>query len=384
MHKILAFSLALISGVSGVDVTLEPIASGLERPIDFAVAPGDSDHFYVVEQNGKILMLDAKTGQKKHILLDLTGHVSRAQNEEGLLGLAFSPDFEKDQRFYLYYTRGGKGQRKTYVSRFLMNGNQADRESEEILLTYVQDFGNHNGGWIAFGPDGYLYIGAGDGGAANDPKKRAQDLSNPLGSLLRIDVSEERGYTIPHDNPFLGMENAKPEIFAYGLRNPWRCSFDVKTGDLWIADVGQNHWEEVNFVPAGELSGTNFGWRPREGSHKTHKEGVGGNSPKKEHKPIYEYGHDMSKPTDGLSISGGYVHRGKREDLNGRYFFADYVSKRLWSLKQEGGKSTAFVNHTNSLKLPTGKQLGPVSSFGQDHEGEVYILDFNGMIFRID
>lgn len=384
MLKTLFSSLALICGLSAVPITLTPVASDLERPVDFAVAPGDQKHFYVVEQNGKILKLDATTGKEIATVLDLTGHVSRAQNEEGLLGLAFSPNFEKDGRFYIYYTRGGKGKRKTYVSRFLMEDDQVDRESEEILLTYVQDFGNHNGGWIAFGPDGYLYIGAGDGGAANDPKKRAQDLSNPLGSLLRIDVSGDQGYKVPDDNPFVGKEDAKPEIYSYGLRNPWRCSFDVKTGDLWIADVGQNHWEEINFVPAGKALGRNFGWRPREATHKTPKEGVGGEAPKEEYKPIYEYGHDMAKPTDGLSITGGYVHRGERKELNGRYFFADYVSMRLWSFTQDGGEMKGFVHHNDSMKLPEGKKLGPVSAFGQDHGGEVYVLDFLGMLYRIE
>ncbi|MDB4508324.1 PQQ-dependent sugar dehydrogenase [Akkermansiaceae bacterium] len=384
MLKTLSSSLFLICGLSAVPITLTPVTSELERPVDFTVAPGDQKHFYVTEQNGKILKLDAATGKKLGIVLDLTGYVSRGHNEEGLLGLAFSPSFEKDQRLYTYYTRGDKKNRQTFISRFLMQGEKVERDSEEVLLTYVQDFGNHNGGWIAFGPDGYLYIGAGDGGNANDPKKRAQDLSNPLGSLLRIDVSGEKGYVIPDDNPFIEKEDAKPEIFSYGLRNPWRCSFDMETGDLWIADVGQNHWEEINFIPAGEARGVNFGWRPREGTHKTPKEGVGGDSPAAEHKPIYEYGHDVSKPTGGLSISGGYVHRGERKELNGRYFFADYVSMRIWSLKQEGKKMSDFVNHNDSMKLPEGKTLGPVSSFGQDHAGEVYVLDFTGTIYRIE
>lgn len=384
MLKTLSFSLSLICGLGAVPITLTPVASDFERPVDFTVAPGDQKHFYVTEQNGKIFKIDAATGKRLSTVLDLTGHVSRAGNEEGLLGLSFSPKFEKDQRFYTYYTRGKKNERQTFISRFLMKGDQADRDSEEILMTYVQDFGNHNGGWIAFGPDGYLYIGAGDGGNANDPKKRAQDLSNPLGSLLRIDVSGDKGYLVPDDNPFVGRKGANPEIYSYGLRNPWRCSFDMETGDLWIADVGQNHWEEINFIPAGGAGGLNFGWRSREGTHKTPKEGVGGDAPAAEYKPIYEYGHDMTKPTDGLSISGGYVHRGKRDELNGRYFFADYVSMRIWSITQKDGKMTDFVNHKDSMKLPEGKTLGPVSSFGQDHAGEVYVLDFTGTIYRIE
>ena len=374
----------LLPGIlAAAPITLTPIAEDLKRPVDLTVAPGDDTHLFVIEQDGKVLALDKATGKTLKTVLDLTGHVSRGHNEEGLLGLAFSPDYQKDQLAYLYYTKGKKKNRITHISRFKMNGLTADRDSEQILFTFKQDFGNHNGGWIAFGPDKHLYLGVGDGGAGNDPKRRAQDLTNVLGSILRLDVSGEKAI-VPSDNPFIGQKNAKPEIFAYGLRNPWRCSFDSKTGDLWIADVGQNHWEEINFVKPGELKGTNFGWRPREGTHKTPKEGVGGDAPAAEHKPIYEYSHDVSKPTGGLSITGGYVHRGKRADLHGPYFFADFVSTRLWSFKEENGKPTDFTHHNDSMKLPKGKKLGPVSSFGQDHQGEIYVLDLGGMIYRID
>lgn len=385
LMKFAAFlSLFTFSGFSlAAPIALVPVAERLDRPVDLTVAPGDSTHLFIVEQNGKILALDKASGKTLATVLDLTGHVSRGHNEEGLLGLAFSPDYEKDQWAYVYYTKGDPKNRITHLSRFKMDGLVADRASEQILFTFEQDFGNHNGGWIAFGPDKHLYLGVGDGGAANDPKRRAQDLSNVLGSILRFDVSGKTA-VVPDDNPFVGWENAQPEIFAYGLRNPWRCSFDLKTGDLWIADVGQNHWEEINFVKSGELSGSNFGWRRREGFHQTPKDGVGGDAPKSEHKPIYEYSHDVSKPTGGLSITGGYVHRGERADLNGRYFFADFVSTNLWSFKQEDGKATDFMHHNKTMKLPKGKKLGPVSSFGQDHDGEVYLLDLGGSIYRIE
>ncbi|MGC6426436.1 MAG: PQQ-dependent sugar dehydrogenase [Akkermansiaceae bacterium] len=369
--------------LAAIPITLTPIAEELERPVDLTVAPGDEKHLFVAEQNGKILALHKNTGKTLETVLDLTGHVSRGHNEEGLLGLTFSPNYQEDKLAYVYYTKGDKKNRITHISRFKMDGLTADRDTEQILFTFKQDFGNHNGGWIAFGPDKHLYLGLGDGGAANDPKRRAQDLSNVLGSILRLDVSGNSA-RVPEDNPFVGRKDAKPEIYAYGLRNPWRCSFDQETGALWIADVGQNHWEEINFVKSGELKGKNFGWRPREGTHQTAKEGVGGEAPAAEHKPIYEYSHDVAQPTGGLSITGGYVHRGKRDDLNGRYFFADYVSMRLWSFRERNNQAVDFVHHNTSMKLPGGKKLGPISSFGQDHEGEVYVLDLGGSIYRID
>lgn len=381
MKVVAAFFLTTIF-LSAAHITLTPIAEELVRPVDLQVAPGDDDHLFIVEQNGIVLALEKASGKTIETVLNLTGHVSRGGNEEGLLGLAFSPDYENDSLIYLYYTKGKKN-RITHISRFKMNGLIANRESEEILFTFKQDFGNHNGGWIAFGADKHLYLGVGDGGAANDPKRRAQDLSNVLGSILRLDVSGKKA-KVPRDNPFVKKPDAQPEIYAYGLRNPWRCSFDQKTGNLWIADVGQNHWEEINFLKPGELKGKNFGWRPREGNHKTPKEGIGGEAPAAEHKPIYEYSHDIKKPTGGLSITGGYVHRGKRADLNGHYFFGDFVSLRLWSFREENGKVVDFTHHHKTMKLPEGKKLGPISSFGQDHDGEVYVLDLGGSIYRID
>ena len=396
--KSLLFLFTSVALSQAAPITLVPFEDTFKRPVDLQQAKGGKSPMVVVEQDGKIFVVDPLTGAKVNEVMDLTGYVSRTHNEEGLLGLAFSPSFEKDHRFYVYYTKaelaeGQAGKRKPKVksreariARFTMDPETlvADRKGEEVLLSFKQDFGNHNGGWIGFGPDGYLYFGAGDGGAGNDPKQRAQDLSNVLGSLLRIDVSGEKGYVVPEDNPFLEVKDARPEIFAYGLRNPWRCAFDGKTGDFWIADVGQNHWEEVNFIPAGKLSGANFGWRLREATHETPKEGVGGEAPARVIDPIYEYGHDLSKKTDGLSIAGGYVHRGARKDLNGRYFFSDLISKRLWSIKQKDGKAVDFQDHTDEMVLPEGKSLGPVSSFGQDQSGEVYILDLEGGVYRLE
>lgn len=401
--KVLRLALMSVWLSEAASITLIPFDDPFDRPVDLQQAQGENTPMVVAEQSGKIFIVDPESGVKIKVMMDLTGYVSRTSNEEGLLGLAFSPNFEQDHRFYLYYTKAelteeappkeiGKKRKKpkvnnreSRISRFVMDPDTltADAAREEILLSFDQDFGNHNGGWIAFGPDGHLYIGAGDGGAANDPKRRAQDLKTPLGSLLRIDVSAEKGYTVPQDNPFVTWPNAKPEIFAYGLRNPWRCSFDSETGDLWVADVGQNHWEEVNWIPLSRLKGANFGWRLREATHATPKKDVGGKAPIQAIDPIYEYGHDMSKPTDGLSITGGHVYRGARKDWQGRYFFADYVAKRLWSIRQEEGEVVDFKNHTADLVLPEGKTLGPISSFGRDQEGEFYLLDLEGSIYRM-
>lgn len=368
------------------EAKLTLLAEGFERPLDLAFAPGVTDELFVVEQGGKIFRIARESGERLGEILDLGGSVSRGHNEEGLLGLAFSPNFQKDHRLYLYYTTGEDENRRAQISRFQYEAksDKVDRDSEEKLFSFKEDFGNHNGGWLSFGPDGMLYAAPGDGGSGNDPNERAQDLGNVLGSILRFDVSGESGYEVPADNPFVKREGAKPEIFAYGLRNAWRCSFDAETGDLWIADVGQNHWEEVNFVPAGTLKGKNFGWRAREGSHRTPQEGVGGDSPAGEHKPIYEYDHDMSKPTGGLSITGGYVYRGSQESLRGTYLFADYISRKIWGITQENGELGTFTDFSKQLVAPDGKPIGPISSFGQDHQKEIYLVDHTGKVFRID
>ncbi|YCM46459.1 PQQ-dependent sugar dehydrogenase [Verrucomicrobiaceae bacterium 227] len=385
MRSIAIFSLLALP-IYADEAKLTLLSDGFERPLDLAAAPGLDEELFVVEQGGKILRVDRTSGKRLGEVLDLSGVVSRGHNEEGLLGLAFSPQFESDHRFYLYYTVGKDEERKARISRFYFDqkSKTADPGKEEKLLSFTEDFGNHNGGWLSFGPDGMLYAGPGDGGKANDPNERAQDLGNLLGSILRIDVSGAKGYQVPADNPFVKKAGAKPEIYAYGLRNPWRCSFDAKTGDLWIADVGQNHWEEVNFVPAGTVSGKNFGWRLREGTYRTPMKGVGGEAPEGAHEPIYEYDHDMSKPTGGLSITGGYVYRGSQESLQGQYLFADYVSRKLWGITQKDGKLGKFTDLSKVLVPSDGKPLGPIASFGQDNQKEVYVVDHTGRIFRIE
>ena len=384
--KHLAILSLLTFSIFADEAKLTVLSEGFERPLDLTAAPGLDEELFVVEQGGKIFRIDRSSGKRLGEVLDLSGVVSRGHNEEGLLGLTFSPKFESDHRFYLYYTFGDEGTRKAQISRFHFDpeSKTADVKKEEKLLSFVQDFGNHNGGWIAFGPDGMLYTAPGDGGKANDPNARAQDFGNLLGSVLRVDVSGAKGYEVPADNPFVKQKGAKPEIYAYGLRNAWRCSFDAETGDLWIADVGQNKWEEVNFVAAGTLKGKNFGWRLREATHENPLKDVGGEAPEGVHEPIYEYDHDMAKPTGGLSITGGYVYHGSQESLKGQYLFADYISRKVWGITQEDGKLGKFTDLSKVLVPSDGKPLGPVASFGQDNQKEVYIVDHTGRILRID
>ncbi len=359
---------------------VEIVAKGFERPLWVGAPAHDKGRLWVIEQVGKIWILDAKTGERQaEPFLDIVERVRRRDNEEGLLGLAFAPDFEKSGRFYVNYV--DKEGQHTRISRFKAKGPDfltADPGSEEILLSYKQDFGNHNGGWISFGPDGMLYIGNGDGGSGNDPKQRAQSLDTYLGKFLRIDVSPATGYTVPRDNPFLKTEGAKPEIWAYGLRNPWRCSFDRKTGDFWIGDVGQGRWEEINYLPKGKGAGANFGWRLREGDKET--PGVGGRSPKGAIDPVYVYNHGGG-PKDGLSVTGGYVYRGPVKSLEGRYIFGDYNLGHIWSFVPKNGKPTKFEDHTKEFSAEGQRAL--IASFGEDAVGNLYIVDHKGPILRI-
>lgn len=380
-NLLLAAAFATVS-VAHAKPGVEIVATGFDRPVWIGAPSHVEDQLWVIEQAGKIWIIDSKTGERRaQPFLDISSMVSRKDNEEGLLGLAFAPDFEKTGRFYLNYT---DKERHTRIVRLTANGpdhGSADPATMEVLLSYKQDFGNHNGGWVGFGPDGMLYIGNGDGGAANDPNQRAQDLNTYLGKFLRIDVSPENGYVVPEDNPFVGKEGAKPEIWAYGVRNPWRNSFDRETGDFWIADVGQNRWEEIDFLPKGEGAGANFGWRLREGDKETPQEGVGGRKPKGAIDPVHVYDHG-SGPDQGLSVTGGYVYRGPVKELQGRYIFGDYNNKRVWSFELKNGKAGRVKDHTDDFQ-PDGGSLGMVASFGEDPRGNVYIVDHGGPILRI-
>lgn len=380
--KVLALS-ALAATVipSSAEIASKPIAKGFERPVWAGVPKGIEEKIWVMEQAGRVWIVDIASGKwSDKPFLDIRKDVSRQGNEEGLLGLAFDKDFTKNGRYYVNFT--DKNQ-KTQIVRFVSADKETtDPSSAEILLHYDQDFRNHNGGWIDFGPDGYLYIGNGDGGSGNDPKQRAQDLGSLLGKILRIDVSPDKGYKVPADNPFVGNSKAKPEIWAWGVRNPWRNSFDRETGDFWMADVGQNVWEEVNFVPNGKGSGANYGWRMREGEVATPTAGVGGDAPKDAIEPIYVYKHGMGEK-EGLSITGGYVYRGSAvPELKGRYVFADYQNPRIWSFVQKDGKATDFKDHTKALQ-PDGGRINLISSFAEDDKGEIFVLDHTGVVYQI-
>lgn len=371
---------ALIADASA-ELASELLAKGFERPVWVGAPKSVKGKLWVMEQAGTVYIVDLKTGEReKEPFLEITDQVTRKGNEQGLLGLAFAPDFEKSGRYYVNFNeKGGDSQVVRFVSK---DRKTTDPDSGETVLEYDQPFGNHNGGWLDFGPDGYLYIATGDGGSANDPKNLAQDMTSLLGKLLRLDVSGETGYAIPSDNPYVSQKDVKPEIVALGLRNPWRCSFDRETGDFWIGDVGQNAWEEIHVVSKGEWSEKNFGWRLREGEIETPKKGVGGDKPANNEEPVYVYKHGQG-PTEGLSVTGGYVYRGSKiPDMKGRYIFADYQNPRIWSFEMEGGKAGKFTDHTSELQPENGR-INLISSFGEDAEGEVYLVDHSGPIYRI-
>jgi glucose/arabinose dehydrogenase len=283
-------------------------------------------------------------------------------DEEGLLGLAFHPDYRNNGQFFVYYNPQSEP-RVCYVSRFRVSRTDPDRadpDSEEVLLRIQQPFANHNGGSIAFGHDGYLYIGLGDGGGRNDPLELGQDLTSWMGKVLRIDVNRrEQGlaYAIPRDNPFVGRSDALPEIFAYGFRNVWRLSVDRETGAIWVGDVGQDLWEEVDIV----RKGGNYGWSVREGTQPFGNSAKAGPDPVD---PVWEYDHQVGK-----SITGGFVYRGGRlPELQGAYLYADYVSGKMWALRYDQQEGRVIEN------LGIAASGVPVFSFGEDERGEVYYL----------
>ena len=348
------------------DYALEMVSGGFEQPVYLTNASDGSGRLFVVEQGGAIRII-----QDGSILpapfLDLSERVTRRSSEQGLLGLAFDPKYADSGYFFVHYS-DLKGD--TVVMRFSVSddSNQADPGSGAQVLKHPQPYRNHNGGQIAFGPDGYLYIGLGDGGWAGDPRDNGQDLLTWLGAILRVDVSQSPGYALPPDNPFLSNDMALPEIWAYGLRNPWRFSFDRVTGDLYIGDVGQNEWEEIDFQPAGSRGAENYGWRRMEGGH-CYK---GGCESDNYVAPIAEYHQSYG----GCSVTGGYVYRGESlNGLRGIYVYGDYCSGIIWALLQ-----TEPGEWTNTEIIESGLNI---SSFGEDEFGEVYVVDHGGGIFKL-
>jgi glucose/arabinose dehydrogenase len=346
---------------------LTPFAEGFSSPV--TITHADDSRLFVVNQPGTVFMVDSSGIVNPEPFLNITDRVTFG-GEQGLLGLAFHPDYKNNGYFYVNYTGVGDS---THISRFTMlagHPEKADPNSEKKILTIPQPYKNHNGGEVVFGPDGYLYIGMGDGGSGGDPEKRAQNPAELLGKILRIDVSHGDPYTIPESNPFYATDFARKEIWALGLRNPWRFSFDRKTGDLWIADVGQNLVEEINFRPAGSKGGENYGWRCYEGNHLFDTTGCV--SSDSLIFPVYTYPHGSE-----CSITGGFVYRGDSlSPYYGKYFFADYCSDRIWTLHKE---TTGWVREDFGRFAGSG-----FSTFGEDMYGNLYVAgNSSGIIYRV-
>jgi glucose/arabinose dehydrogenase len=345
-----------------IRLTLEPIVDNLDRPLGIVHAGDGSGRLFILEKPGRIRIL-RDGALLDQLFLDLTDRVGSSGSEQGLLGLAFHPRYADNGRLFVNYTdREGD----TAISEFLVSDDpdRAQANSERLLLALDQPAANHNGGHLAFGPDGSLYIGTGDGGAAGDQFGNGQNAQTLLGAMLRLDVDGEQPYAIPDDNPFVGDGPERDEIWAIGLRNPWRYSFDRLTGDLYIADVGQNMYEEVNYQPAASDGGENYGWPIMEGLHcfpadrSCDQSGLV--------LPVHEYDHSL-----GCSVTGGYVYRGQQSPiLQGIYIFGDYCSGLVWGMAR---------NPSGDWQVSRLAETGArISSFGQDEAGELYLADIGG------
>jgi glucose/arabinose dehydrogenase len=370
---ILSFLISLSTGViaQGFSVIFDTYVSGLTQPTTIVNASLLDDRLFITERSGTIRIVDSGGFLLATPFLDISSIVGSSGGEQGLLGLAFHPSYPVSGYFYVSYTDTSGD---TVVSRFTVSGNPnlADPGSESVILTQSQPYANHNGGCIAFGQDGYLYIALGDGGSGGDPDNNAQDPATFLGKLLRIDIDGSMPYSIPMDNPFVGDPGTLDEIWAFGLRNPWRFSFDRLTDDLWIADVGQVSWEEVDLEPASSSGGLNYGWRCYEGNHEYNTAGCTG--PSNYMFPIFEYDHSL-----GCSITGGFVYRGTEFPfLEGHYFFTDLCSGRLWSLKDDG-MALAYQSYDYGVQVPG------ISTFGEDAQGNLYAADlYSGVVYKLN
>lgn len=340
------------------------------RPVDLQHASDNSNRIFVVEQAGIISVFpNNANAETKKTFLDIREKVDDEGNEEGLLGLAFHPEYKTNGYFYVNYTAANPN--RTVISRFKVSSDadKAEASSEQVLLTFEQPYSNHNGGQVSFGPDGYLYIAVGDGGSGGDPQDNGQNRSTLLGSILRIDVNKQENgkqYGIPADNPFANNNNGfREEIYAYGLRNPWRFSFDSDNGRMWTGDVGQNAYEEIDIVEKGG----NYGWNTMEGNHCFEPKNDCDQSGLK--MPIHEYGRG-----EGISVTGGFVYRGPTlKELTGKYVYADYATRRVWGLAHSD-----LNNPVNTLLLEADFNI---SSFGVDQNNELYLCGFDGKIYRL-
>jgi glucose/arabinose dehydrogenase len=352
------------------DISLKLVTSALSQPVGVTTAGDGSKKLFVIQQHGLILIV--KRGEPNgRPFLDIT-HLTDANGEQGLLGLAFHPSYDSNRRFFVHYTAANGDTVIAQFKRTRPNTDTANEESERILLRVEDPYSNHNGGDLHFGSDGYLYIALGDGGGGGDPKENGQALDTLLGKILRIDVNGTEAsmqYAIPDDNPFVGVAGARPEIWNYGLRNPWRFSFDSATGDIWIGDVGQNAIEEIDVGRAGSQRGLNYGWDIMEGSSCFEPEQ--GCDSTGLTLPVAEYSHN-----EGCSVTGGYVYRGQRfPDLEGIYFYGDYCSGSIWAL------SAADPTMGATKVLSTDNRI---SSFGTNRGGELLVTDHGGRLFKIE
>lgn len=371
-------------------------ASGFSQPLYLTAPPSDSSRVFVLEKSSGAIKIIQRATRNVLPTPFLTVADISSGSEGGLLSLAFHPEYESNGLFYVYITNSSGD---SEIRRYSVNSNNinlADAVSSQTVLTFSQPTLNHNGGWMGFGPDGYLYLCSGDGANPNDPTNSGQNINNLLGKVIRIDINNDdfptdstRNYAIPSENPFANKTGAD-EVWAYGLRNPWRCSFDRHTGDFYIADVGEDAREEINVQLSSSNGEENYGWRLREGTIATPSGGVGGPAPVPSVNPIYEYTHG-SGATQGFSITGGYVYRGPILSLQGDYLFADFVTERIWSLTFDGSDPSThngnnFTNFTDLTdEFNSSVSINSIASFGEDSDSNLYIVDFSGgQIFIVD
>lgn len=375
-----AFLLSINIAFPMTPLTTELTANGFNEPLYVTSPPKDYDRLFVVEQGGKIKII--KNGAVLGApFIDLTAKVKQSGNERGLLGLAFHPNYANNGFFYVNYTRVSDG--ATMVERYKVSGTNSDVADPNSSMTIIgpisQPSTNHNGGNIQFGPDGKLYIGMGDGGGSGDPNCNAQNGATLLGKMLRLNDDG----TIPVDNPFVGNANVLDEIWSLGLRNPWRFSFDRLNGDLYIGDVGQGSREEIDFQPGASMGGDNYAWPVMEGSLCFVNNCPATTPPCNDPSytdPIHEYTHGGGN----CSINGGYVYRGCGiPDLQGTYFFADHCTAKIWSFRYDGSNKSDFMDRTAELDPAGPLAINSITSFGEDADGEIYIVDRGGEIFKI-
>jgi glucose/arabinose dehydrogenase len=386
--------LTFLASPVSAQMTTERVASGLNDPVYVTAPAGDTERLFIVEQPGRIKILKGGTVLARPFL-DITSRVNNQFNEQGLLGLAFHPAYDTNGFFYVYYI-GSSGAGISRIRRFSVSADPDSAVESSIftIMNVTQPFTNHNGGHIEFGPDGLMYVGLGDGGSGNDPLNNGQNPLTLLAKMLRIDVDGDdfpgdasRNYAIPADNPYVGNAGVLDEIWALGMRNPYRWSFDAANGDLYIADVGQECWEEIDYQPAASSGGENYGWKITEGTH-CFNNPFNCNEPDTCSAglvdPIREYNHG----TDGFScsVTGGYVYRGSAiPNMQGHYFYADFCSDQIYTFRYDGSVQE-LRNRTAELDPPGGLSIQSISGFGEDGLGELYIVELsasNGEVFKI-